>query len=270
MALGVPLLSALLVSTANGCGCGLQETAQDAPAARAQPSLPPTQPVAAWTQQTSILICPKAKYQYQPGTFVWHCIGHPQSQSDPELYECDEGYAMLAYGNGYEYGECVDGQGTGGCFEHQSSFAREGDRDTERDFPSFRLPREQSADAAYSSYGLSPEANDHVSHWPAEKNVPGAIVRVEAPDGKPFCHLKVFDLRLRLGRLASPGEPVETIRIGFEVADPGREPDATVRLSTLQTATDARTGGTYDGLYRLKLANQNYFIRMMRRLPDET
>jgi hypothetical protein len=269
MTLGVSLVSALFISAANGCGCGTEGAPQEAAPAQIEPSLPPTEPVAGSAQLSRVLFCPKLRFQYQPGTFVWQTKGHPPSQSDPSLYDCDQGNWVLFYGD-YEYGECVNGEGTGGCFEHQDSLADQADRTAAKKLPSFRLPTERPSDAAYSSFELPREGNDHVTDWPADKNVRGEIVRVETPDGKPFCHLKLFDLRLRLGAFASAGEPVETMRIGVEVAAPEQEPDTTVRLSALQTATDGRTGGTFDGLYQLKLVNQDYFVRMMRRLPDET
>lgn len=257
MTLGVSLLSALLLSSANGCD----------PEVAAREALPPTQPVAAYTQLTQVLICPKLRIQYQPGTYIWMCDGHPRSQSNPSLFDCSQSQTTM-FSDPQKYGECVDGEGTGGCFEYGSSLLREEEQGEAP--PSFRLSREHNPDAAYSAFELPPHANAHVTHWPAEESTPGALVQVEAPDGTAFCHLKVFDLKLRLERPGSKASCSETACIGFEVSDPGREPDAIVRLSALQTATDARTGLTCDGLYRIKLVNQDYVVRMMRRLPDET
>jgi len=268
MTLELSLVSAMLLGSAADCGCGRDER----PAAASPDSVtaPPveTEPVSTTALTTSMLVCPRLLMQAYPGYYVWTCRRHsPTTQGG---YDCDNWDTFMVVHNGHSYGDCVDGEGTGGCFEYESAFVASAFEPDAKNPPRFRLRREAPADASYAAFELPREENRHVLEWPAEEKTPGSVVRVDLPDGTPFCHLKIFDLRLKNDRPGLAGDPYDTIRIGVEIEKPQARPDAVVPVGVLKAASEGGSGRAFDGLYRMRHADQDYFVRMMRMLPDET
>lgn len=273
MTFELSLVSALLLGATpvlgatHDCGCGGERPAAAPDGPASTPSVE-TVPVSTTSLATTRLVCPRLLVQAYPGYYVWNCRRHAPATGGG--YRCDVWDDFMVVHSGQEYGECVDGDGTGGCFEMTSAFAASAAGPDSMSPPPFRLRREAPADSSYTAFELPREENVHIVEWPEEDSTPGTVVRVDLPDGTPFCYLKLFDLRLKVDRAGLAGDPYDMARIGVEVAKPAGEPEVVVPVGVLEAATDAASGRAFDGLYRMRHADERYFVRMMRMLPDET